>query len=154
MEGEKQIMAGRKIGRNDSCPCGSGKKYKKCCLEADARRAAEERDKSARENQKFVVAETDLDDLSNSVQALIESNDLDRAEAVCRELQEKFPDQVDGIWRLAAVLEARGQRSAAAQAYRQAADFMQSHPGFDRESVDDMIQSAERMEAGDDNLPL
>lgn len=25
-----------KIGRNDSCHCGSGKKYKKCCLEADA----------------------------------------------------------------------------------------------------------------------
>lgn len=22
-----------KIGRNDSCPCGSFKKYKKCCLE-------------------------------------------------------------------------------------------------------------------------
>ena len=21
-----------KIGRNDTCPCGSGKKYKKCCL--------------------------------------------------------------------------------------------------------------------------
>ncbi|PIY78486.1 MAG: preprotein translocase subunit SecA, partial [Parcubacteria group bacterium CG_4_10_14_0_8_um_filter_35_7] len=24
-------MMGRKIGRNDPCPCGSGKKYKKCC---------------------------------------------------------------------------------------------------------------------------
>ena len=23
---------GRKIGRNDPCPCGSGKKYKKCCM--------------------------------------------------------------------------------------------------------------------------
>jgi len=23
---------GPKVGRNDSCPCGSGKKYKKCCL--------------------------------------------------------------------------------------------------------------------------
>jgi preprotein translocase subunit SecA len=23
---------GQKVGRNDSCPCGSGKKYKKCCL--------------------------------------------------------------------------------------------------------------------------
>ncbi|HPW44347.1 MAG TPA: SEC-C metal-binding domain-containing protein, partial [bacterium] len=23
--------AGHKIGRNDLCPCGSGKKYKKCC---------------------------------------------------------------------------------------------------------------------------
>ena len=22
----------RKIGRNDPCPCGSGKKYKKCCM--------------------------------------------------------------------------------------------------------------------------
>ncbi|EPQ4975886.1 SEC-C metal-binding domain-containing protein [Acinetobacter baumannii] len=21
-----------KIGRNEQCPCGSGKKYKKCCL--------------------------------------------------------------------------------------------------------------------------
>lgn len=27
-----QRRAGPKIGRNDACPCGSGKKYKKCCL--------------------------------------------------------------------------------------------------------------------------
>jgi preprotein translocase subunit SecA len=26
---------GRKIGRNDECPCGSGKKYKKCCMAKD-----------------------------------------------------------------------------------------------------------------------
>lgn len=25
------IIAGHKVGRNDPCPCGSGKKYKKCC---------------------------------------------------------------------------------------------------------------------------
>ena len=25
----------RKIGRNDPCPCGSGKKYKKCCLDKE-----------------------------------------------------------------------------------------------------------------------
>ncbi|PYU20285.1 MAG: hypothetical protein DMG30_21520, partial [Acidobacteria bacterium] len=24
--------ANGKIGRNDPCPCGSGKKYKRCCL--------------------------------------------------------------------------------------------------------------------------
>jgi len=23
---------GKKVGRNDPCPCGSGKKYKRCCL--------------------------------------------------------------------------------------------------------------------------
>lgn len=26
----------RKVGRNDPCPCGSGKKYKLCCLPSDA----------------------------------------------------------------------------------------------------------------------
>ncbi len=25
------IIKGKKIGRNDPCPCGSGKKYKQCC---------------------------------------------------------------------------------------------------------------------------
>ena len=29
---EKPIKATKKIGRNDPCPCGSGKKYKNCCL--------------------------------------------------------------------------------------------------------------------------
>ena len=27
--------ASRKIGRNDPCPCGSGKKYKNCCMLKD-----------------------------------------------------------------------------------------------------------------------
>lgn len=26
------VREGEKVGRNDQCPCGSGKKYKKCCL--------------------------------------------------------------------------------------------------------------------------
>ena len=25
------VVKGKKVGRNDPCPCGSGKKYKKCC---------------------------------------------------------------------------------------------------------------------------
>lgn len=29
------VRAEPKIGRNDLCPCGSGKKYKKCCLDKD-----------------------------------------------------------------------------------------------------------------------
>lgn len=28
----KEIKTKRKIGRNDSCPCGSGKKFKRCCI--------------------------------------------------------------------------------------------------------------------------
>ena len=29
---EQQSTRSKKIGRNDPCPCGSGKKYKKCCM--------------------------------------------------------------------------------------------------------------------------
>lgn len=28
---KKPVKTGPKVGRNDPCPCGSGKKYKKCC---------------------------------------------------------------------------------------------------------------------------
>ena len=49
-----------KVGRNESCPCGSGKKYKKCCL----------RPSLPSREQSFVY--TDLDDLSNQVPVLIE----------------------------------------------------------------------------------
>ncbi len=33
-EAPRPVRAGVKIGRNDPCPCGSGKKYKKCCGKA------------------------------------------------------------------------------------------------------------------------
>jgi hypothetical protein len=29
--GIEPIRTGPKVGRNQPCPCGSGKKYKKCC---------------------------------------------------------------------------------------------------------------------------
>ncbi|HEY6396284.1 MAG TPA: SEC-C metal-binding domain-containing protein, partial [Solirubrobacteraceae bacterium] len=29
-------IVGMKVGRNDACPCGSGRKYKQCCLQASA----------------------------------------------------------------------------------------------------------------------
>jgi len=30
-EPKRLVRSGPKVGRNDPCPCGSGKKYKKCC---------------------------------------------------------------------------------------------------------------------------
>jgi len=31
----RDLIMKRKIGRNDICPCGSGLKYKRCCMEKD-----------------------------------------------------------------------------------------------------------------------
>jgi tetratricopeptide (TPR) repeat protein len=36
-----RLVKREKVGRNDPCPCGSGKKYKKCCLNKDEARRSE-----------------------------------------------------------------------------------------------------------------
>jgi hypothetical protein len=135
--------------RNDPCPCGSGRKYKKCCMDADVRRQPA----SVVLNPVFPFGlptfSSDLDDLSNSVIGLIDSGELDAAEAACRQLQMQYPDQVDGIWRLAMVCEARGDRGAAAKFYREAAVFMRANEGFDEEGIADMLKAANRVEAGE-----
>jgi SEC-C motif len=38
-------------GRNEPCRCGSGKKYKHCCLENDDRKAAAARAKAAKADE-------------------------------------------------------------------------------------------------------
>ena len=30
-QASRTVKKGAKVGRNDPCPCGSGKKYKRCC---------------------------------------------------------------------------------------------------------------------------
>ena len=83
--------------RNDPCPCGSGRKYKKCCMDVDAQRQREPFRLKAGFSSVPPTFSTDLDDLSNSVIGLINSGELDAAEAACRQLQMQYADQVDGI---------------------------------------------------------
>lgn len=44
-------------GRNTPCPCGSGRKYKQCCLEKDEAALRETRAKAAAEAAKNAPAE-------------------------------------------------------------------------------------------------
>jgi len=48
-----------KSGRNETCPCGSGKKYKKCCLLKD--QAAEHAELLRRETERLEIAAADLE---------------------------------------------------------------------------------------------
>ena len=57
--------------RNTLCPCGSGRKYKKCCLEADAQRKQPALDQRRGTTAPERTVVTDLDELSNSVVDLI-----------------------------------------------------------------------------------
>ncbi len=130
----------KKIGRNDTCPCGSGKKYKKCCLN-DPR-------KSSLAESGYNDDITSFIELSNSINDLLEKRDFKKARAVCRQLLNEYPEQIEGISRFAQVYEAMGERVKAAEYYRKSAEFAATNEGFDQDAVDMYLEDAERMESG------
>jgi len=95
----------------------------------------------------MVLVEDDgLDEVSNSVVDLIQAGKLDEAARACKELQQRFPDQVDGLERMASVEEARGNRGEAAEWYDRAVAFMQARPGhYDPEMIACMADKAREM---------
>ena len=136
-----------KTGRNDPCPCGSSKKYKRCCMEKDeaaASAALQTKIEASRARASALLdalgAEFDpydnLDADSNAVVDLIHAGKLDEAEKAAHDLLVRYPDVIDGHERLGMVHEARGHKQQAADHYRQALDFIAQHPaGFEDASI-------------------
>jgi len=123
-----------KIGRNDPCPCGSGKKYKKCCLNTGS---------PIENNSRFFYS--DLDTLSNQVPTLIEQQKYDEAEEICQRLLEQFPEQIDGLHRFAELFEAKGNNRQAAEYYLKSAEFAKQAEGFEKASIENFMQKAEEL---------
>jgi len=136
-----------KPGRNDPCPCGSGQKYKHCCLPKDQaaesaalNAAAEARAAEAARHEHSHPTECDFcarpleDDEdaltrdSNAVVDLVHEGKLDQAEQAARKLLERYPEVHDGYDRLGMVYQARGDRKAAADCYRKVIEFVRAHP--------------------------
>jgi tetratricopeptide (TPR) repeat protein len=143
-----------KIGRNDLCPCGSGKKYKKCCLANDeaAARAAQPVAVAAHRPSlaSYAREHDDLDELteaSNAVVDMVHAGNLDAAEQAARDLLARFPDVHDGYDRLGMVCEARGDRRQAADYYRKAINVIRNHPHlYDPEFADQFQKLIDRLE--------
>jgi tetratricopeptide (TPR) repeat protein len=123
-----------KTGRNDPCPCGSGKKYKKCCLNAVS---------PIETNSRFFYS--DLDKLSNRVPDLIKQEKYKEAEEVCQRLLKENPEQIDGLHRFAELFEAKGEFRQAAEYYLKSAEFAKQADGFEQESIDNFMQKSEEL---------
>jgi len=127
-----------KIGRNDRCPCGSGKKYKQCCLAGDeaAARAARPVQQAAAPARRASLASyvqehdqrDELTEASNAVVDMVQAGNLDAAEQAAHDLLARFPDVHDGYDRLGMVCEARGDHRQAADYYRKAINVIRNHP--------------------------
>ena len=113
-------MPGGLPGRNDPCPCGSGKKYKKCCIGADA--ASRAKEQAARPSPAFTPdgGEDPLDRWSNAARQAIEAGRLDHAEVLCTRLIETYPDVPDGYELRGLIRGKQGRWKEAAQAHQQA----------------------------------
>lgn len=128
-----------KPGRNALCPCGSGKKYKKCCLANDEAAARKAADAQRRLLEPMVWEDDGLDDLSNSVLDLIKERRFDDALAACKRLLDEWPEVVDGLERSAMVYKAMGQDAQALDYYRRALAFTErddQRDGFDEPARD------------------
>src|SRR5262249_11070765 len=108
-----------KIGRNDPCPCASGKKYKRCCGDLSTPKAA-----SIPANEpRWLIEDDGLDDVSNSVLHLVKARRFDEALAACKRLLTEFPEVNDGFDRSAIVHAALGNHALAADFFRKALAF-------------------------------
>ncbi len=103
-------MTNVKPARNEPCPCGSGKKHKKCCgLEAPsvARRAWRPVGPAAPDSIAKSMAPTH-DEMTQLV-ALFNDGRFTELETVARQLVEQFPD-AGFVWKvLAVVLQVQGK---------------------------------------------
>jgi len=133
-----------KIGRNDPCPCGSGKKNKKCCAMTEAAPALSVR---APIEPHHVCASCgrhvdELDD--DRVDEINERADhildelldgrVDAADALCQGFIRDFPGEAEGLDLLSMVAEERGQRERALDLARQASKIAHERSDYDAET--------------------
>jgi hypothetical protein len=140
-----------KVGRNQPCPCGSGKKYKQCCLNADeAARLAARPPPAALQpagtvNFGSYTEVARLDHLSNGTLDLINAGRLDEAERMCQQLLVEFPHVFDGHMRLGQLHRRRGDHRKAAEHLRLAAAIARS-PDYDVELANDLEAEANELD--------
>jgi SAM-dependent methyltransferase len=113
-----------KVGRNDSCPCGSGKKYKQCCLLSKAglttSRGQASREPAVKAIGEDFTSSVDLNNLGLSQQNL---GKLDDAVANYRKALLLRPNFAEAHYNLGNALNEQGRLADAVAAYQTALKF-------------------------------
>jgi len=101
-------MDNSKTSRNDPCPCGSGKKYKQCCMGGD--------------QQQTQARRAEGEELSKAIraaQAFQQQGRLPEAEALYRQVLARRPDHPDALHFLGVIAYQVGRYDVAVQLIRQ-----------------------------------
>ena len=106
----KIIMTANKIGRNDPCPCGSGKKYKQCCEQV----GATPQSFSSNLNPQHAL---------QTAMAQHQAGNLQQAESLYKQVLQAAPNQADALHLLGLVAKQKGDLKTAVQLMRKALNF-------------------------------
>lgn len=154
-------------GRNDPCPCGSEKKYKKCCLSrhqaegpklVEAPAHAEHAECADADHLRAGVVHVPagltgaqareyverLDRWSNGARDALDEGRFEEAENLADQLRAEYPDQIDGYDLRARVRLKQERWAEAAEGFEQAAATALKHrKEYDEEFIEALRRDAE-----------
>src|SRR5690242_6111040 len=99
-------------GRNDPCPCGSGKRFKHCCGVLQNGPAAEP--------PPLTAAQLRADELFEGVLPLLQAGGSDEARGVCEEILRLDPDHPGALYSLGVMAYQAGSYARADELVRRA----------------------------------
>ena len=127
-----------KVGRNDPCPCGSGKKYKKCCMMKDeslesgtSSDAGEDTslapsdERTERHRPKARAAE--IENLFRRALNCLDRKEFDRAARAFRSVLSLDPTHYEALTGLGRCLAETGMREEARKCFEKALEI---NPGY------------------------
>ena len=98
----------KKIGRNDPCPCGSGKKHKQCCL-------PREKLLGARRRSEMASAALQISQTLQAAQEHHRAGRLPQAETLCKQILQVKPDHPDTLQLLGMIAHQHGKSNMAVE---------------------------------------
>lgn len=150
-------------GRNDPCPCGSGKKYKKCCLSRDSAagpkvvESPEPAGGTDRDHGRAGVLHVPealtpaqareyaerLDRWADAARGAVDEGRLEEAETLADRLRAEYPDQIDGHVVRAMVRVKQDRWTEAAESFEQAIALALKHrEDYEKEFIEALRQDA------------
>ena len=127
-----------KIGRNDPCPCGSGKKYKKCCMIKD-KEPNEDASSDVEANTSFPPSNerterrrsgpraAEIENLFRRACNHLDKNEFDRAARAFRSVLRLDPAHYEALTGLGRCLAEIGMRDEARKCFEKALEI---NPGY------------------------
>lgn len=116
-----------KVARNDPCPCGSGKKYKKCCMKKDEEQSISSQEEDApqeRPEKHYPPARAaEIDNAFRRAINHLDRNDFDNAARAFRSVLRLDPQHYKALTGLGRCLKERGMITEARKCFEKALEI-------------------------------